>query len=61
MTGRNAIANIDNVTHRYQDFQRRTWCSSSPAWPFAHWNDCSTFHRRPATLTKARNVTGVGL
>ena len=32
-TVRNASASMARVTHRYQEAQRRTWCSSRPARP----------------------------
>jgi hypothetical protein len=34
---RTAAPSIARVTHRYQEVQRRTWCSSRPVRPLAAW------------------------
>ena len=34
---RTAAASMARVTHRYQEVQRRTWCSSRPVRPFPAW------------------------
>ena len=56
-----AAASMARVTHRYQEVQRRTWCSSRPARPFPAWKFSSMVQRSPVTFTKAASVTGCGL
>jgi hypothetical protein len=34
---RKAVASMARVVHRYQESQRRTWCSSSPVNPLPAW------------------------
>ena len=56
-TVRNAQAIMARVTHRYQEVQVRTWCSSSPAGPLLAWKFSSMAHLHPATLTRAGRGT----
>jgi hypothetical protein len=34
---RTAAPGMARVTHRYQEVQRRTWCSSTPVRPLPAW------------------------
>jgi hypothetical protein len=34
---RTAAPSMARVTHRYQEVQRRTWCSSRPVRPLPAW------------------------
>ena len=58
-TARKALASMARVVQRCQEFQRRTWCWSSPARPFPAWKDSSTVQRRPATRTRTASEAGV--
>lgn len=51
-TVRNARASIARVTHRCQEVQVRTWCSSKPASPLLAWKFSSMLQRIPAILTR---------
>ena len=57
---RKARASMARVVHRYQEPQRRTWCSSSPVSPFPAWKFSSVVHLVPATLTSRPSGTGRG-
>ena len=57
---RKAAASMARVIHRYQEVQRRTWCSSSPARPLPAWKFSSIVQRSPATLTRAASGTWRG-
>src|SRR5207237_1249064 len=48
------------VLQRYQEAQRRTWCSSSPVSPLPAWKFSSVVHLVPATLTSRPSGTGRG-
>ena len=41
------------VTHRYQEVQRRTWCSARPARDLPAAKFSSVLQRIPATRTRA--------
>jgi hypothetical protein len=58
---RKARASMARVVHRYQESQRRTWCSSSPASSLPAWKFSSVVHLVPATVTRAGSGTGRGL
>jgi hypothetical protein len=58
---RKAVASMARVVHRYQESQRRTWCSSSPVSPLLAWKFSSVVQRSPAILTKVGSGTGRGL
>jgi hypothetical protein len=57
---RKARASMARVVHRYQESQRRTWCSSSPASSLPARKFSSVVQRIPATLTKVASGTGGG-
>ena len=46
---RTAAASIARMTHRYQEVQRRTWCSSRPVRPLPAWKFSSAHPISPAT------------
>ena len=54
---RTAAASMAKVTHRNQEVQWRTWCSSRPVRPLLAWKFSSMVHRSPATATRASSVT----
>jgi hypothetical protein len=59
-TIRKAYASMANVTYRYQDLQRRTWCSSRPHSPLPACSASSTRQRVPATITRATSGRPAG-
>jgi hypothetical protein len=56
-----ARASMAKVVQRYQDPQRRTWCSSSPVRPLPAWKFSSVVQRVPAVLTRVGSGTWRGL
>jgi hypothetical protein len=60
-TARKARASMASVVQRCPEFQRRTWCWSSPTRPLADWNDSSMRQRCPATRTTSASDVGCGV
>ena len=55
-----AWASMTRVVLRYQESQRRTWCSSRPVAFLLVLKQVSTHQRVPATRTRAGSPTGMG-